>query len=289
METEVVKNTKENGKNNVVRNTVLAGGAAVAGAGSVLGAESIMGHGVLSGQENDEHVAETTTGQETSAQAQTSSTQAQTSSAQDQTTSAQESTPNAQNDNHNAQNGSQQTTTNNTDPQPQDSNTNNNQGETTTDNANGGNANGGNDNGGGTNQGEGGSVIDNVNPDDVAQEIVEGDFIDPSDNDVPDLAITSVGTIETLDGQVFTAAQIVGGEGENLYVVDLDNDDVLDVVTASDASLVDIVGGTLTIDDAESIISQEDPNQGYLVAANETTATEGLDADIMENITNLDA
>ena len=285
METEVVKNTKENGKNNVVKNAVLAGGAAVAGAGSVLGAEAIIGHGVINESVKDDVAAEKTETEQ--------NTTTQTGDA------GQTTNPNTQHDNHNAQDGSQQNAGTNNAPQPQDSNTNNNQGGNSTNNANGGsgnegntnggNNNGGNGNGGGTSQGEGGSIIDNVNPDDVAQEIVEGDFIDPADNDAPDLAITGVGTVETLDGQVLTAAQIVGDNGDNLYMVDLNNDDVLDVVTTSEGFLVDSVGGPLTIDDAESIISQDDPNQGYLSAANETTATQGLDADIMDNITNLDA
>ncbi|OYP55113.1 hypothetical protein CIK99_11640 [Prevotella sp. P5-92] len=285
METEVVKNTKENSKNNVVKNAVLAGGAAVAGAGSVLGAEAIIGHGVISDPEKEGKVAET------DAAEQGATTQAESAVAQG-------STPNANNDNHNTPDESQQAVSANNDPQPQDSSTNSNEGVTSNINADGGNGNGdsdggnnngGNVNGGGTSQGDGGSVIDNVNPNDVAQEIIEGDFIDPTDNDAPDLAITGVGTIQTLDGQVFTAAQIVGDNGDNLYMVDLNDDDMLDVVTTEEGYLVDTVDSPLTIDDAESIISQQDPNQGYLAAADETTATQGLDADIMDNITNLDA
>ena len=268
METDVVKNTTENGKSNVVRNAVLAGGAAVAGAGSVLGAEAVLGHGIIPESKKEEVATE------------------KNDTDQDPTTQSgdpvQATNPNTQHDNHNAQNGSQQNAGTNNEPQPQDSNTDSSQEVANTNNANGGN-------GGGTTHDEGDSVIDNVNPDDVAQEIVEGDFIDPTDNDAPDLAIASVGTIETLDGQVFTAAQIMGEDGDNLYVVDLNHDDVLDVVTTSDGSLVDVVDGTLTVDDVESIITQEDPNQGYLAATDDTSATLGLDGDIMDNITNLDA
>ena len=119
----------------------------------------------------------------------------------------------------------------------------------------------------------------------MAQEIVEGEYIDPNDLDAGDLAITGVGTIQTLDGQVLNAAQISAGD-DSIYVVDLNDDGVYDVYSTDEGELAGIVEETLTVDDAESICTQSEPE--YL-GVTETPAIENLDADIMNNIINLDA
>ena len=263
METEVINNSAKNGKKdkngNVMKNVAVAGAAAVAGAGSVLGAEAVLGHGVIPEAEV-----------ETEGKIENGATEA--------TQQNEQTTPTTDNNNSTTQttqggSTSSQHTPSTNDPQPQDThNTQHNNSQ-----------NGGQGNSGG--QGNEESVISDVNPDDVAQEIVEGEYIDPTDIDSGDLAITGVGTIQTLDGQVLNAAQI-SAEDDSIYVVDLNNDGVYDVYSTEEGELLGFVEETLTVDDAETICTQSEPE--YL-GMTETSATDNLDADIMNNITNLDA
>lgn len=264
METEAIKNkTQSDKKGKVLKNVAVAGAAAVAGAGAVYGAETILDSDPVVDSAHGTTPEENPTQQEQQEQAQ-----------QEQQAQQPQHTENVAPSQSQHQNGGQTDA-----PAPQGNEVNTNSGGT---------ASTGGGQTGSTQQGGEGSVIDNVNPNDVAQEIIEGNYIDPDDIDMEDLAFTEVGTIETIDGQVFSAAQMTGEEGEQLFMVDLNGDGTLDILTTEQGDAVVEVPSTLTVDDVESIVTQNDEDPQYL-GMTEETPSQGLDGDIMDNITNLDA
>ena len=107
--------------------------------------------------------------------------------------------------------------------------------------------------------------IPNVDPNLVAQDITDNVImIDPTDNDMGNLDIAAVGTIETVDGQVLSAAQFTGDNGETLYAVDVDGDNIYDVVQDESGNLLAEIPSTLTVGDSESIVSENNGDNGYL-------------------------
>ena len=62
--------------------------------------------------------------------------------------------------------------------------------------------------------------IPDVDPNLVAQNLTDDVImVDPTDIDMENMDIAAVGTVETVDGEVLTAAQIVGDNGETLYMM----------------------------------------------------------------------
>lgn len=121
--------------------------------------------------------------------------------------------------------------------------------------------------------------IPNVDPDLVAQDITDDVImIDPTDNDMANLDIAAVGKIETVDGQVLTAAQFTGGNGESLYAVDVDGDNTYDIVTDDSGNVLAGVPTTLTVSDSENIASVNHGDTGYLAHGDtDNTADDTLD------------
>ncbi len=78
-------------------------------------------------------------------------------------------------------------------------------------------------------------------------------MVNPTDNDMEIFDIAAVGTVETVDGQVLSAAQFTGDNGETLYAVDVDGDNTYDVVTHESGNVLADVPSTLTVSDSESI------------------------------------
>ena len=89
-------------------------------------------------------------------------------------------------------------------------------------------------------------------------------MIDPTDNDMGNLDVAAVGTIETVDGQLLSAAQFTGDNGETLYAVDVDGDNTYDVVQDESGNLLAEIPSTLTVSDSESIVSVNNGDNGYL-------------------------
>ena len=81
--------------------------------------------------------------------------------------------------------------------------------------------------------------LDNVNPDLVAHEIIDGEFVDPNDIDLANFPVEEVGIIETVDGQEISAASFIGEDGEQLFLVDVDNDNNYDYIVDAIDSLKD--------------------------------------------------
>lgn len=108
-----------------------------------------------------------------------------------------------------------------------------------------------------------------VDPDVVSQDIITDDVImvDPNDNDVANMAITSVGTLETTDGQVLTAAELAGENGDNVYMVDVDGDNTYDLVEDASGNILGEVPTTITVGDSESIADINNGETGYLASS----------------------
>lgn len=133
--------------------------------------------------------------------------------------------------------------------------------------------------------------IPDVDPTLVAQDITDDIImVDPTDIDAGNIDIAAVGTIETVDGQTLTAAQFTGNEGETLYMVDVDNDNVYDVVADEAGNVMAQVPTTVTVSDTENLIGINSGDPGYL-AQNEhdsTTAQEdGMVGDPMDDVVDL--
>ena len=121
--------------------------------------------------------------------------------------------------------------------------------------------------------------IPDVDPRLVAQDITNDVImVDPTDNDMGNLDIAAVGTVETVDGQVLSAAQFTGDNGETLYAVDVDGDNTYDVVTDESGNVLADVPSTLTVSDSESIVSVNNGETGYL-AQNEHDNVSDSDLD----------
>lgn len=107
--------------------------------------------------------------------------------------------------------------------------------------------------------------IPDVDPQLVAQNLTDDVImVDPADNDMGNLDIAAVGTIETVDGQVLSAAQFTGDNGETIYAVDVDGDNTYDVVTDASGNVLADMPSTLTVSDSENIVSVNNGDTGYL-------------------------
>lgn len=121
--------------------------------------------------------------------------------------------------------------------------------------------------------------IPNVDPQLVAQNIVDDVvMVDETDIDMGNLDIAAVGTVETVDGEVLTAAQFVGDNGESLYIVDVSGNGVYDVVTDETGNILAEVPTTLTVSDSQSIVSANNDEYGYLAQNDSDNATD-MDVD----------
>lgn len=143
--------------------------------------------------------------------------------------------------------------------------------------------------GGGGQNNPGGSTgsgdVDNVDPNDIAQQIVEGDYIDPTDIDMPEvLDIAEVQTITTIDGQEVSAAVMYASDGSEIYMVDVDHDNQFDQIQTAEGQVIEDFNGTLTVSDAEVMISEAEGETGYLASSETDTFEAGLDTDIQQDI-----
>ena len=127
--------------------------------------------------------------------------------------------------------------------------------------------------------------VDNVDPNDIAQQIVEGDYIDPTDIDMPEvLDIAEVQTITTIDGQEVSAAVMYASDGSEIYMVDVDHDNQFDQIQTAEGQVIEEFAGTLTVSDAEVMISEAEGETGYLASSETDTFEAGLDTEIQQDI-----
>lgn len=279
METQAL-NINENSKENLKKGATIAG-AAMAGAGAVVTAE------MLTGDEDIEMVdavndATATPGAEQS-NANNTTTQAANShnAAQEQATSA-TTTQSAQAAGHAAAGHSAAETT--AEPQPQ---------ATVEEPAatNEPSANGATTNEASTNEVNAEvdvNDIHDVDPTLVAQNLTDDVImVDPTDIDMENMDIAAVGTVQTVDGEVLTAAQFIGDNGETLYMVDVNGNGSYDVVTDDTGNVLAEVPSTLTVSDTESIVSTNNDDYGYLAQNDSDNATDAVADNAMDDVVDL--
>lgn len=124
--------------------------------------------------------------------------------------------------------------------------------------------------------------LPDVDPEVVAQTITSGDYVDPTDIDAPNISIAAVGTVETVDGEVLTAAQFTGDNGEQLTLIDVDGDNNYELIADASGNVVGSVPGTLTVSDSESLLAENTGTGGYM----EPTSTDHISGsdDIADSI-----
>ena len=279
METQAL-NINENSKENLKKGATIAG-AAMAGAGAVVTAE------MLTGDEDIEMVdavndATATPGAEQS-NANNATTQAANShnAAQEQTASA-TTTQSAQAAGHATAGHTAAETT--AEPQPQ----------ATVEESAGTNepsANGASTNEASTNEVNAEvdvNDIPDVDPTLVAQNLTDDVImVDPTDIDMENMDIAAVGTVQTVDGEVLTAAQFIGDNGETLYMVDVNGNGSYDVVTDDTGNVLAEVPSTLTVSDTESIVSTNNDDYGYLAQNDSDNATDAVVDNAMDDVVDL--
>lgn len=288
METQAL-NINENSKENLKKGATIAG-AAMAGAGAVVTAE------MLTGDEDIEMVdavndATATPGAEQS-NANNTTTQAANShnAAQEQTASA-TTTQSAQAAGHAAGHTAAETTA---EPQPQA--TVEEPAGTNEPSANGATTNEAPTNEASANEASTNEVnaevdvndIPDVDPTLVAQNLTDDVImVDPTDIDMENMDIAAVGTVQTVDGEVLTAAQFIGDNGETLYMVDVNGNGSYDVVTDDTGNVLAEVPSTLTVSDTESIVSTNNDDYGYLAQNDSDNATDAVVDNAMDDVVDL--
>jgi len=123
-----------------------------------------------------------------------------------------------------------------------------------------------------------------VNPDEVAVAIISGDEVDPADIETAEiLDFHEITEVYDSEGGVYTAATFTDTQGNDLLMVDVDNDDTFDVIAdAGGAVLLDedgaaISAGGITVGDAEMNIYGNDT----YIASSDTDATSDFGADTL--------
>ncbi len=110
-----------------------------------------------------------------------------------------------------------------------------------------------------------------VNPDEIAEAIISEEMIDPNDIDMADVvSFEEIGTVYNVYGEAMTTASFHDEYGNQLTMIDLDNDNVFDVLgdehgnpfVDEQGDVVALNTGT-TVDDVELEIHDDDT---YLAA-----------------------
>lgn len=264
METKAL-NINENSKENLKKGAALAG-AAVAGAGVMVSADIIRGEEDIDIMDSIEDNPTAPIAEETNADNATTQATNTHDAAQDNAASA---------TTHTAEPAATASTT---EPQPQ----------ATVEPAQ---TNGPSANGASTNEVNAEVNVDDipdVDPNLVAQNLTDDVImVDPTDIDMENMDIASVGTVETVDGEVLTAAQIVGDNGETLYMVDVNGNGSYDVVTDDTGNMLAEVPSTLTVSDTESIIGTNNDDYGYLAQNDSDNTTDAVVDNAMDDVVDL--
>lgn len=130
--------------------------------------------------------------------------------------------------------------------------------------------------------------IPDVDPTLVAQNLTDDVImVDPTDIDMANMDIAAVGTVETVDGEVLTAAQFIGDNGETMYMVDVNGNGSYDVVTDETGNVLAEVPSTLTVSDSESIVSANHGDYGYLAQNDSDNATDAVVDNAMDDVVDL--
>lgn len=284
METQAL-NINENSKENLKKGATIAG-AAMAGAGAVVTAEMLTGDEDIEMVDAVNDATETPGAEQSNANNTTTQAANSHNAAQEQTASA-TTTQSAQAAGHTAA----ETTA---EPQPQA--TVEESAGTNEPSANGATTNEASTNEASANEASTNEVnaevdvndIPDVDPTLVAQNLTDDVImVDPTDIDMENMDIAAVGTVQTVDGEVLTAAQFIGDNGETLYMVDVNGNGSYDVVTDDTGNVLAEVPSTLTVSDTESIVSTNNDDYGYLAQNDSDNATDAVVDNAMDDVVDL--
>lgn len=117
-------------------------------------------------------------------------------------------------------------------------------------------------------------LIAEVDPNEIADDIIAIEEIDPNDIDSPDaIAFEEVGVIYDETGAEYNAAIFQDDSGNEMMMVDVDGDMSFDIVIDENGNLVGEVNDLLTVADAESMIQDDN---SYL--ASDDSVMDDIDA-----------
>ena len=121
--------------------------------------------------------------------------------------------------------------------------------------------------------------VDDVNPDEVAQQIAQANEIDNNDNESADmLNVDGLTTAMGPDGQEYVVAIVHTPDGGEFMLADTDGDGVFSDVFDMEGNYVGAAEGDLTASDLEEMA---DPSGGYLAMADDEPMGDDPTADIV--------
>lgn len=128
-----------------------------------------------------------------------------------------------------------------------------------------------------------------VNPDDVSDEILAADIIDPTDAEAGDFPyeVGEVAQVYNVNGELETVATITDENGAEMMLVDVNGDQMFDVARNAYGDEVEL-GVVSSVDDMQLIHAQQQGDGiGYLAATDNPAAADdnSFEADIVDPTT----
>jgi hypothetical protein len=121
-----------------------------------------------------------------------------------------------------------------------------------------------------------------VNPDDIADAIIAEDQVDPKDIDMANVInFDKIDTVYYIDGESHTAATFHDNDGNQLTMVDVDDDGVFDIICDESARTYANIPDheKITVDDAQLGIA----NEGTYLAHDNSSHTSDVGEDSIEH------
>lgn len=117
-----------------------------------------------------------------------------------------------------------------------------------------------------------------MDPDRVAEAIISGEQVDPDDINLVDIYnIDETGIIYDETGQAYNAAVFHDPAGNQMVMVDVDNDNVFDVVLDETGQMVAQVDDGITTSDVEMALTQ----QNTFMAQNDDNPADDIDPSVI--------
>ena len=98
---------------------------------------------------------------------------------------------------------------------------------------------------------------------DTPDDFVTAEMVDPTDVNAADMLfeVMDINNVYTVDGEAMLTASVIDNEGNELVMVDVDNDQILDIVTDTDGNLLSVINGGVNVSDLEMTLIDE---TGYI-------------------------
>ncbi len=117
-------------------------------------------------------------------------------------------------------------------------------------------------------------VVAPENPDEVADAILAGDFIDPVDSavDAFPYEVGEIAQVYNVDGELEMAAEVTI-DGSDMLLVDVNKDGIFDVARDEFGNEVEL-GVVSSVSDMEMLYAQQQGNDGYIDSTDPTMQTD---------------